>query len=101
MHARTTRESLCAALIDADYPATKEDLLATAERNGADEQTIRALRSIPPVEYRNFMEVLASVPLLDEDPHLTESLRALRRRLHTRPRLSERSKDIGHPTGLT
>jgi hypothetical protein len=98
MHARTTREALAAALVDADYPATKDDLLATAERKGADEQTIRALRSIPPVEYRNFMEVLASVPLLDEDPHLTESLRALRRRLHTRPRLSERSKDIGGPT---
>jgi hypothetical protein len=94
MPARTTRDLVRAALADADFPATKDDLLATAQRNGADEQTLRALRSIPPVDYHNRGEVLASVPLQDEAPEVTEALRAARRRTHTHPGLSERSKDV-------
>ena len=94
MPVRVPREAVLAALVDADFPATKEDLLATAERNDADPDVLRALRSIPPVEYRNRAEVLMSVPLLDEPPEETEALRAARRRLHPHPGLSERSKDV-------
>jgi hypothetical protein len=94
MHARTTRDRLFAALVDADYPATKDDLLATAQRNGADEETIRAIRSIPPVDYRSRDEVLRAVPLVTEPPEETERLRAVRHRAHTHPGLADGSKDI-------
>jgi hypothetical protein len=94
MPVRTTREALRAALIDVDFPATKEDLLATAQRNGADEETLRALRSIPPVDYHNMREVFLSVPFADEPPEEAAALKAARRRTHTHPGLAEGSKDV-------
>jgi hypothetical protein len=100
MAAYTTREQLEKALINADYPATKEQLLETAVRNGADEMTLKALRSIPPVDYRNFHEVEASVEIRDEDPELEATLKAERRRLHTHPGLSERAKDVPPPSPI-
>jgi hypothetical protein len=71
MPSRTTRESVRAVLADADFPATKDDLLATARRNGADEDTLAALRDLPPLDYHNRGEVLAAVPLQDEAPDVT------------------------------
>jgi Protein of unknown function (DUF2795) len=62
---RTTRERVRAALADADFPAMKDDLIATAQRAGADEETMRALRSIPPVDYHNRGEVMAALPVRD------------------------------------
>jgi hypothetical protein len=49
------------SLVDVDYPAGKEVLLAAAEEAGAPEAVIRRLRAIPPVEYRNRAEVMRSV----------------------------------------
>jgi len=34
-----------------DYPASKDDLVRTAEEQGADEETLTALRGIPDKEY--------------------------------------------------
>lgn len=59
----TDRETLRAALVDVDYPADKDVLVARAENNGADEDTLRALRSLQPVEYGDFTEVARSVTL--------------------------------------
>jgi hypothetical protein len=94
--ARTTPDRLKNALIDADYPATKEQLLEVAQRNGADEETIKVLRGVPPVDYRNFSEVLASVttPDTDRDPKLEAAVRAQAHRVHRKPGLSEVSKDV-------
>jgi hypothetical protein len=100
MAAYTTLDRLKKALIDADFPATKDQLLETAVRNGADEMTLKALRSIPPEEYRNFREVEASVEIRDEDPELEAALKAERRRLHTHTGLSERSKDVPPPNPI-
>ncbi len=60
MPASTTREQLRRALGDVDYPAEKDRLVDQALANGADEQTVRALRAIPPAEYRSLSEVLSS-----------------------------------------
>jgi hypothetical protein len=49
------------ALSAADFPATKEDLLAAAREQEADEAVEKALRSLPPVEYGNVDEVIRSV----------------------------------------
>lgn len=100
MVAHTTHDRLKKALIDADFPATKDQLLETAVRNGADEMTLKALRSIPPVDYRNLREVEASVEIRDEDPELEAALKAERRRLHTHAGLSERTKDVPPPSPI-
>jgi hypothetical protein len=53
-------DAVRAALVNADYPATKDELVRYAEATGADDPTIRALRAMPPVDYRNLDEVLRS-----------------------------------------
>ncbi|MCV7441869.1 DUF2795 domain-containing protein [Mycobacterium paraense] len=49
-----------------DFPANKQDLLDAADRNGCDEQTVRALRGIPPETYTNVGQVAASVTIADD-----------------------------------
>jgi len=53
-------DAVKAALVDADFPAGKDELVRYAEASGADEPTIKALRAMPPVDYRNMDEVLRS-----------------------------------------
>jgi Protein of unknown function (DUF2795) len=53
-------DAVKAALVDADYPATKDELVRCAVTARADEPTIKALRAMPPVDYRNLDEVLRS-----------------------------------------
>ncbi|HEX2301725.1 MAG TPA: DUF2795 domain-containing protein [Pseudonocardiaceae bacterium] len=93
MPAYTTPDQLREALTDADFPASKEELQQTAQRNEASEETIRALRAIPPVPYHSFTEVLRSVDLVDEDPE-PPAQQAQRRRLHNHPGLAEQAKDV-------
>lgn len=62
----TNVDRLRTALTEADFPASKEALVDHARRAGADEQTVRALQAIPPVEYTNFDDVSASVPMEHE-----------------------------------
>ncbi len=49
------------ALLDVDYPASKEQLLAAAQRRNAGDEIVRGLRALPPVDYRSEDEVLASI----------------------------------------
>ena len=58
-----TPEQVVRYLVDVDYPAGKEELVAAAERAGAPEAVVRSLRAIPPVDYRNRAEVMRSVPV--------------------------------------
>jgi hypothetical protein len=44
-------------LTDVDFPADKDSLLRAAERQGAPEEVLRALRAMPPVEYASKDEV--------------------------------------------
>ena len=93
MPAYTTPGQLREALADADFPATKEQLEQTARRNGASEETVRALRALPPVLYHSFAEVEGSVNIVDEDPE-PSAQQAQRRRLHNHPGLAEQAKDV-------
>lgn len=52
-----------AALVDVDYPADKDTLVDCARRACADDQTLLALRAMPPVDYRNIDEVLRSADM--------------------------------------
>lgn len=64
----TSIERLRTALAEADYPASKDELVGYAQRAGADEQTVQALRAIPPVEYTDFDQVTGSVPTEHDKP---------------------------------
>lgn len=66
MVASTTRSRLQRCLTDVDFPANKNDLLAAAERNRCDDETIRALRGIPPETYCNLDQICASVTITGE-----------------------------------
>jgi hypothetical protein len=79
------------ALNSADFPAEKDDLVRYAEEADADQDTVRALRAIPPVSYANLTEVLRSVNV---EPPRDPSDQAAQRRTHTHPGLSELDKDI-------
>lgn len=62
------------ALQAADFPATKDELLAAARREDAGEDVIKALRSLPPVDYGSVSEVVRSVTVdvgsgVTEDQH--------------------------------
>lgn len=59
--ANVDRKDLERALNAADFPAGKDELLAEAEGHGAGEDVLRAVRSLAPVEYGSFQEVLQSV----------------------------------------
>ena len=48
-----------------DYPATKEDLLESAERNGADEDVRTTLEQLPDEEYETPADVSQAVGKID------------------------------------
>ncbi len=57
-----TLKQLKSALSEVDFPATKDDILASAEAGGGSPDAIAALRSLPPaVSYDNVDEVVRSV----------------------------------------
>ncbi len=87
----TDHERLSTALQGVDYPASKEQLLARAESNHADQGTIRALRSVQDTDYANFPEVVRSTPMdaVTEEGQ-TDSDKAEQNRQRTQDRLSER-----------
>lgn len=91
MQQATDADRLRSALNQADFPAGKDDLVRCAKDAQADNDTVRALESIPPVEYSNLTEVLRSVPL---DPDRTEADRAAQRRTHGKPGVAEQEKDV-------
>ncbi|GAA3737015.1 DUF2795 domain-containing protein [Salinactinospora qingdaonensis] len=93
MTATTTTQRLQAALDAVDYPADKDELVATAQENEADEDTVRALQALPPQDYRSFSEITASVELAEESNPATDRGKAQARRHHRHPHLAERDKD--------
>ena len=66
MAASTTRDHLDAALDGVSFPADRDALVDAAQRRD-DDRTARALRAMPPVEYRSPAEVVASVALVEDD----------------------------------
>jgi hypothetical protein len=91
MNQATDADRLRRALNEADFPAGKDDLVRCAKDAQADNDTVRALESIPPVEYSNVAEVLRSVPV-DQDRN--EADRAAQRTTHGKPGVAEQEKDV-------
>jgi hypothetical protein len=93
----TDVDRLRSVLSGADFPAERDDLVGCAQRAGADNDTVRALRAMPPVSYSNFAEVLQSVSLKSDRSPADQ---AAQRRTHTKPGLTELEKDVpSHPIG--
>ncbi len=64
-----TSEQVVQYLISVDFPATKDALVREADRNGAPEDVIKALRAMPPVEYASKDEVQRSALRTDVEPN--------------------------------
>ncbi|MDQ3957003.1 MAG: DUF2795 domain-containing protein [Actinomycetota bacterium] len=91
----TVIDKVQAALAELDYPADKDEILAVAESNRADEEVMRSLRGLPPVEYRSRAELLRSI---DADPAELEGRlpgeKGPQRREHTHSGMAEHMKDV-------
>lgn len=95
-------DQLRRALRDADFPASKEELIRVAQSAGASGDVITALRAIPPVEYASREEVARSVPVDPdaEQPDVSPAQRgqqARQRRHHGGQRLSQFQRDVPKP----
>jgi hypothetical protein len=66
--AAVTADEVLRHLGDVDHPADKDAMLAAAERQGASPEVLKAIRAVPPVEYRNADELVRSLQL-DPGPH--------------------------------
>lgn len=62
-----------------DYPAEKNDVVREAERQGAPQDVLRALRALPPVDYANGNQVVRSAKI-DPAPEQNSSDRSARAR---------------------
>ncbi|GIJ50396.1 hypothetical protein Val02_72820 [Virgisporangium aliadipatigenens] len=56
----TTVDEVLRYLDGLDYPATRDEIVQEAEREGAPNEVLKALRGMPPVDYRNKDEVVRS-----------------------------------------
>lgn len=87
----TDVQRLQRALSEVDFPAEKSDLVSHAAEAGADQETVRALKAVPPVQYADLTEVLQSVSL---DDGRTEAERNAQSRDHAHPTVTERERRV-------
>lgn len=93
MSGSVTAQEALGHLVDVDYPADKDALVASAEAHGAPEVVVRALRAIPPsVDYRNDDEVVRSLRL-DPTPGRDAGAAAEQARYDSKPGTAETSRD--------
>ena len=69
-----------------DFPATREEIVQEAARQGAPEDVLKALRRMPPVDYRSKAEVLRSAAVKEDLPPADHAARA---RDHRHQRIAE------------
>ncbi len=86
-------------LVDIDYPASKEILVNAAARRSADQDVLKALRGMPPVEYQNEAEVVASIDRPPTGAGDALSDKGRRHREHTHAGLAQHMKE-GDPTPI-
>ncbi|RKN11522.1 DUF2795 domain-containing protein [Streptomyces radicis] len=96
--AGTDMNEILRAVRDVDFPAGKEELVTQAKRAGASQAAIKALRGIPPDQYRNRSEVARSVRLpADAGSEVSPAVRAEQAREGGRPRQSQWMRDVPEP----
>ncbi|OMQ16088.1 hypothetical protein A7K94_0204925 [Modestobacter sp. VKM Ac-2676] len=92
MAQQVTQDEVLRHLGDVDYPAGKDDLVAAAQQKGATEDVLRAIRAIPPVDYRNEGEVVSSLRV-DEGPGPVPGQAAEQARYDSKPGIAQPSRD--------
>jgi hypothetical protein len=90
-----TSEEVLEYLDAADFPATKDELVAEAEREGAPAEVLKALRGMPPVDYANKQEVFRSAKT--DIAELSPAEKAERARDKTHQRIAEHERAWPHP----
>jgi Protein of unknown function (DUF2795) len=90
-----TADEVLQHLVDVDFPADKDALVAAAERHGAGDEVVRAIRAVPPVDYRNKDEVVRSLRL-DPAPHRDPGLASEQARQDAQPGIAEHLRDPQH-----
>jgi hypothetical protein len=76
-----------------DYPAERDAIVAAAAAAGAPDEVLRALRAMPPVEYRSRAEVLRSAHVDPAAEVRTPSRRARQAR-EGNPRVAQHLRDV-------
>jgi hypothetical protein len=71
-----------------DFPADKDDIVREAQREGAPEDVLKALRAMPPMDYRSKDEVARSAAT-DIAPELTPAEKAAKARNRQHQRIAE------------
>jgi hypothetical protein len=94
--AQVSADEIRRALQDVDYPATKQELGQAAAGAGAGEGVVKALRALPPEEYRSTDEVIRSVDTVEATGQ-SPADKAVRAREHDHPGLAEHMKDAQGP----
>jgi hypothetical protein len=89
-----TAEDVTSALIAADFPAGKDDLIRYAQEAGAGDGVLRALRSLPPeIKYANRDEVLRSIDTMEASGS-TPSQHAAQARAGDHPGLAQHERTV-------
>ncbi len=86
-----TADAVAKALLDADFPAGKAELIRVAERAGASEEVLAALRSLPLADYDSRDEVLRSVETVEATGQ-TPAQKAAQARTPAEPGLAEHQR---------
>jgi hypothetical protein len=76
-----------------DFPASRDDIVNEAAREGASAEVLRALRAMPPVDYANKMEVARSAGT-DLVPEKTPAEKAVKARDRTHQRVAEHLRRV-------
>lgn len=76
-----------------DFPASRDDIVNEAEREGASPEVVRALRAMPPVDYANKYEVARSAGT-DLAPEETSAEKAVKARDRRHERVAENLRQV-------
>jgi Protein of unknown function (DUF2795) len=82
------------ALLDADFPASKEQLISVAEQAAAGDAVLSALRSLPVADYANRGEVVRSVETIEATGQ-TPSQKGAQAREQRPPGVAEHRRTAG------
>ena len=93
--ASTDFQAVQRALVDLDFPASKDQIVRHAERSG-DAGAVRMLRALPLGTYLNISEIRSSVPLDEaaEDGQTPADKAARARSVHSR-QIAEHLREPG------
>lgn len=89
----TSNAEVVKYLTTVDFPATKDALVRDAERNGAPEEVVKALRAMPPVEYASKAEVEQSALRTEVEPNQSAAHEAEQARDNSTSRIAQHLRE--------